>query len=561
MAGGKDEKEKLAPIVIKRIKKAGHGHHGGAWKVAYADFVTAMMAFFLLLWLLNVTTEEQKNAISNYFDPSHPKVSLASSGAGGILGGMAMAPDGAMVTNVQPLVQPNTPDMTTRGIDQTRPQSTEDTQSSGSLADASEKQLEEELRKKEDDRFKKAEETLKAEIANSPELKNLSQNLIIDITPEGLRIQIVDDQGRSMFPSGSAKMFDFMRQLLQKVTKVVIPLPNQLSVRGHTDAQKYKDPTAYDNWNLSADRAQASRRVIVESGLPETRVENVMGRADRENLLPNEPTNPRNRRITLILMRERLTADKIDQYKKDKAAQESAAKAAEAAKPKEPVKGGITIVDDTKPAPGAAATPAPGATSGTGTKAAPGTNAAPQSDDTPTPSTPLPTTEAPSGYARQPQVLNFNDGEAPADDSLYQGPTQSPFTAPAQQGGAIVKQKGPPIINKKLFNLSDDKPLDTTRKTPTVIVVPEEPKSIIRPAPTSPQNVLDFGDPAPAPSAPKAPLQLPPAPDLQLDSAPQATPTAPAKVLDFGAETPQSQAPSTAPAVSSPTTPKKELTF
>jgi len=111
MAGPqKDEKEKLAPIVIKRIKKGGGGHHGGAWKVAYADFVTAMMAFFLLLWLLNVTTKEQKNAISNYFDPTHPKVSSSESGAGGIMGGMTMSPVGAMSSDVQPLVQ--TPEQT-----------------------------------------------------------------------------------------------------------------------------------------------------------------------------------------------------------------------------------------------------------------------------------------------------------------------------------------------------------------------------------------------------------------------------------------------------------------
>lgn len=556
MAGGKDEKEKLAPIVIKRVKKGGHGHHGGAWKVAYADFVTAMMAFFLLLWLLNVTTEEQKNAISNYFDPSHPKISQVTNGSGGILGGMAMAPEGAMVTNVQPLVQPNTQDMTTRGIDQSKAQTTLD--NGGSLADATEKQLQEELRKKEDERFKKAEEQLKAEIANSPELKNLAQNLIIDITPEGLRIQIVDDQGRSMFPSGSAKMFDFMRQLLLKVTKVVIPLPNQLSIRGHTDAQKYKDPSAYDNWNLSADRAQASRRVIVEGGLPETRVENVMGRADRENLLPNDPTNPRNRRITLILMRESLTPDKIAQYKKDKeaSAKDAAAEAAaKASKPKEPAKGGLTIIDDTKPAAAPAGT-GPAAATGTATGTA---VPAPHNDDMPAPSTPLPTIETPaSGYPRQPQVLNFNDGETPESDGLYQGPTQSPFTTEPQKDGAVIHQKGPPIINKKLFNLSDDKPIDTTRKTPNIVVMPAAPTAPApAPSSTSQQKTIDFGDPVPAPTMPKAPAALPPAPDLQLDN--KSVPSSP-KVLDFGdlpsSSMPQNQTPTpTAPAS------KKELTF
>lgn len=339
----KTDNEVPAPIIIKRIKKGGGGHHGGAWKVAYADFVTAMMAFFLLLWLLNVTTDEQKNAISNYFDPTHPKISNSESGAGGILSGLSTASEGAMVTDVQPIVNPPAPDSAVTGDtlgemkdrrgeteteiieealqgEQTTPQSLLVPTDSGSqlaegrnileeaaaIEEMQEQKLREELERRENEQFEAVKQQIMTEIENTPELAGLKEHLLIDLTPEGLRIQIVDKEGRSMFPVGSAEMFDFMRAILVKVTEVIIPQPNQISIRGHTDSTPYAAGATYNNWNLSADRALASRQVMVDSRLPPERVENVMGRADREHLLPDDPNSPRNRRISIILLRQNM---------------------------------------------------------------------------------------------------------------------------------------------------------------------------------------------------------------------------------------------------------------
>ena len=282
-----EEEEKEQPIIIKKIKKGG-GHHGGAWKVAYADFVTAMMAFFLLLWLLNVTTEEQRNAISDYFDPTHPKVSDSTSGAGGVMGGLTMSPTGSMASNVQPITTPRR------------------VQTKQTTLNVKNTELEKK-RQQEDQKFKKAEEDLKAKIENSPELKGLSQNLMIDTTPEGLRIQIIDRDGDPMFPSGSAKMFSKTENLLAAITDVIIPLENELSIRGHTDSIPYGAGATYTNWELSSDRANASRREILDNSFPVERLHDVMGKAATELLIPENPRDARNRRITLLLLRDEIT--------------------------------------------------------------------------------------------------------------------------------------------------------------------------------------------------------------------------------------------------------------
>lgn len=285
-----DEEVNEQPIIIKKIKKGG-GHHGGAWKVAYADFVTAMMAFFLLLWLLNVTTDEQRNAISNYFDPTHPKVSNSESGAGGVLGGLSMSPQGSMATMAQPVTTPPPSPTAPR---------------SGQM-NSQQEAAKQKKRKEEEAKFKQAERELKRKIENSPELKGLSQNLLIDMTPEGLRIQIIDREGEPMFPSGSAQMYQKTQELLSAITNVITPLENEISVRGHTDSAPYGAGANYTNWELSADRANASRRVILDTDFPPDRMNNVMGKADTELLIADNPTDARNRRITIILLREELT--------------------------------------------------------------------------------------------------------------------------------------------------------------------------------------------------------------------------------------------------------------
>ena len=309
----KDDKTKQ-PIIIKRIKKGG-GHHGGAWKVAYADFVTAMMAFFLLLWLLNVTTEEQKNAISNYFDPTHPKVSQSDSGAGGVLGGLSMAPQGAMATTVQPV----TAAPPSSSVNKRSGEKRDDNTLAPNVSRKAIEKAKQELRKQEEARFKEAEKKIKEAIEADPQLKELAKNLLIDMTPEGLRIQIVDSEGKPMFASGSAEMFDYTQKLIDNVGKIIEALPNEISIRGHTDSVPYAAGAKYTNWELSSDRAKSSRRVLLNSGLPATRINNVVGKADTDHLVPDKPTDAKNRRISIILLKEELTNPDFDK----KAAEEA----------------------------------------------------------------------------------------------------------------------------------------------------------------------------------------------------------------------------------------------
>ncbi len=286
-----DKQDELKPIIVKKIKKGGGGHHGGAWKVAYADFVTAMMAFFLLLWLLNVTTKEQKEGIAEYFDPN-PKISVSESGAGGILGGLTVSPDGAMVHTTQPI---------------TTPQPTNPALKAGAdPSQLAEEQLREEIRKRENAEFKEVEKQIQQSIQESPELKDLAKNIMMDITPEGLRIQIVDQDGNPMFPSGSAEMYDKTRALMGQVAKIINKMPNELSIRGHTDGVPYGAGAKYTNWELSADRANSSRRVLIEAGVPEKKINNVLGKADKDHMV-TDSKDARNRRISIVLLREALT--------------------------------------------------------------------------------------------------------------------------------------------------------------------------------------------------------------------------------------------------------------
>ncbi len=293
-----DKKEGKQPI-IKKIKKGhGHGHHGGAWKVAYADFVTAMMAFFLLMWLLNATTQTQRMGIANYFNPvTVTKVSI--SGSGGVLGGTTAGPEGALkqettAPSVSPSMTP--PQDTAEGPDNDYPAS--------STKPVEDKKLEELVAKKEEAEFKRAEEELRENINSDAELSKLADNLLIDRTAEGLRIQIIDQDKIEMFAIGSANMFDYTRKLLEKVAQIVLKMPNRISISGHTDARQYPPTATYTNWELSSDRANAARRVFMQSNVPEQRVARVLGRADREPLIADDPTNAKNRRLSIVLLTE-----------------------------------------------------------------------------------------------------------------------------------------------------------------------------------------------------------------------------------------------------------------
>lgn len=284
-------------IIIKRVKKVAGGHHGGAWKVAYADFVTAMMAFFLLLWLLNAVTEEQLTGISNYFAPS--MASKSQSGAGGILGGQVIG-QGAMQsqTSSPSLVQHLPPTSIGPGGEDLTSQATEPMDGMG------EKEFKEALAEREQAKFEKAQEVLEGAMKGIPELKQFQGSMLVDNTVEGLRIQITDQEGLAMFPSGSSAMYGHTKALMDLVGRVVNQLPNKISISGHTDSIPFRDPSGYTNWELSADRALASRRALVGAGVPESRIDRVVGRADTDPLVTNDPKGPRNRRISIILLRE-----------------------------------------------------------------------------------------------------------------------------------------------------------------------------------------------------------------------------------------------------------------
>ena len=273
-------------IIIKKVKKGGHGgHHGGAWKVAYADFVTAMMAFFLLLWLLAATTEEQKRGIAEYFTPESFSVSSPGADAG-VLSGEGVTGEGAtQAASRAPSV-----------VIQLVP-----TAPSGGEAD--EEDIEELMRQREEEAFEEAQDAIRQAIAAAPELAQLADQLLMDMTPEGLRIQIVDQEGGSMFPSGSAQMRPSTRALVGQIAQVVNGLPNKVVISGHTDATPFQTEGGYTNWELSADRANAARRALVDAGVPFERIVQVTGKADTEPFDASDPFLPENRRISIVLRR------------------------------------------------------------------------------------------------------------------------------------------------------------------------------------------------------------------------------------------------------------------
>ena len=274
--------KKLQPIIIKRIKKGGHAVHGGAWKIAYADFVTAMMAFFLLMWLLGSTTEGDKKGIADYF-ASPLKVALLSSGSG--------AGDASHV------VKGGGQDLT-RSTGQVKRGDIEAKRDTVNLHVLKQEQVRAEIARLEDLKRK-----VEAKIAASERLAGLSSQLRLDMTRDGLRIQIVDEQNRPMFASGSAVVQPYMRELLQAIGEVLIEVPNRLTLEGHTDALPFAGgDRGYGNWELSADRANASRRELVTGGLGDDRVLRVQGLASSQPFDTTDPRAAANRRISIIVM-------------------------------------------------------------------------------------------------------------------------------------------------------------------------------------------------------------------------------------------------------------------
>jgi chemotaxis protein MotB len=353
MAGKKvDKSSGKRPVIIKREEVVEGGHHGGAWKVAYADFVTAMMAFFLLMWLLNATTQEQRTGLADYFSPNNI-LSRQSSGNGQPFGGNSASTKGPMASDrgtVQPThakapvvddideedvpdvaqARPNRADAPTDQPDRdadtpivagasTAPKQNGQAHAvaapmpgrdagaaAGGFPDAvrppSPAQLRAEQVRQERQQFAEAAQQLREAVRADPALSELGRQLAIDLTPEGLRIQILDDDHSPMFATGSAVPNERARLLLQKVTPVLMKLPESIALSGHTDAAPFRGGER-SNWELSAERANATRRLLLESGLPEARIRNVSGSADRDPLLPAEPLAAANRRIAIVVLR------------------------------------------------------------------------------------------------------------------------------------------------------------------------------------------------------------------------------------------------------------------
>ena len=290
-------------IVIKRIKKGGHGgHHGGAWKVAYADFVTAMMAFFLLMWLINTTTPEQKRGIADYFAPQ--SIAETVSGAGGVLGGKVMGEDNAKAGGAASVFQKNSPTSPAT----TKPSTQSGTSHGGATnADASGAAGSADAHgsaSAQDGDFAAAAEAIHQAIQDNPDIARLSKQVMIDNTPEGLRIQLVDQDGRPMFEQGNAQPLPYTKPLLAAIGRIVDRRPNRVSISGHTEGAAFEGPGGITNWELSSARANAARALLVSGGLNQDRIYEVAGKAGSEPLLPEDPNASANRRLSIVLLRE-----------------------------------------------------------------------------------------------------------------------------------------------------------------------------------------------------------------------------------------------------------------
>jgi chemotaxis protein MotB len=334
MAGKRSDKNGKGPtIVIRKEEVVEGGHHGGAWKVAYADFVTAMMAFFLLMWLLNATTEAQRKGLADYFSPNNV-LSRGSSGSGKPFGGSSPMDKGALasnrgavqvkpgdapVTEVEDEDQPITAHSPvadaapSEGAEQAGTIHAVLTPAPGEAQDGARLPTPAEIRaeraRTEKAQFEAAAEQIREAVRADPALAALSGQLAIDLTPEGLRIQILDEERSPMFATGSAVPNDRARLLLQKVAPVLVRLPEAISLSGHTDATPFRGGER-SNWELSTERANATRRLLIEAGLPEARIRNVTGNADRDPLLPADPLAAANRRIAIVVLRTTKTPEK-----------------------------------------------------------------------------------------------------------------------------------------------------------------------------------------------------------------------------------------------------------
>lgn len=273
------------PIVVKRIKKVAGMAHGGAWKIAYADFVTAMMAFFLLMWLLGSTAKGDLQGISEYFKTPLKVALLGGQGAG----------DATSIIK-------GGGDNITKSAGQV---SLADAQQVAKIEDV-QKEIARIERIKEVEALKKLKENIEKAIESNPSLKKFKNQILLDMTTEGLRIQIVDEKNRPMFLLGSARLEPYTQEILHEIGRMLNEVPNKVSLSGHTDAALYSGGNkGYSNWELSADRANASRRELITGGMDGEKIVRVVGLSSAVLFVKEEPLNPMNRRISLIVMNKK----------------------------------------------------------------------------------------------------------------------------------------------------------------------------------------------------------------------------------------------------------------
>ncbi len=294
------------PIIIKKVyEEAGHAHHGGAWKVAYADFVTAMMAFFLLLWILSSVQEEKLEGLADYFTPTMNQ--QAGIGGNGLIDGNTIGEPGTLNSSNSPMstiATPNFGQQDPLDATQSSPEVIIEYEEGPSSPDNMLSEIEKALQKNDDQNFADLEEKITQAMNEVPDLKPLIPNVIFDRTDEGLRIQIIDQEGRSMFASGKAVVEGRTKLLMQLVGQTISQLPNNVLISGHTDAVPFANElaeTGYGNWELSADRANATRRIFTSSGVPMQQIGRVAGLADTTPFVSDDPRHPSNRRISVVL--------------------------------------------------------------------------------------------------------------------------------------------------------------------------------------------------------------------------------------------------------------------
>lgn len=303
-----------APIIIKKVKKHGHGdaHGNTTWKIALADFMTALFIIFLLLWLIKQTTPEQRSGIADYFAPA--SASRSYSGSGQPLGGQVIAQPGAMTSRASVLGPPgggpSTPDQgegntEIRGYPGTVTRTLADKVTTNAPPVESEDPA---VKKVKAEQQQKMAKQIRQMIQDAPELQGLEQNVQLEPTPEGLNIVLVDSERQEMFGKASSTATPALQKLMTQVSKVIATVPNKIAISGHTDSVAFGAKSAYSNWELSSDRANASRRLLAAAGIPDDRIATVTGKADREPLDKSDPNAPRNRRISLTVLTEPVPA-------------------------------------------------------------------------------------------------------------------------------------------------------------------------------------------------------------------------------------------------------------